>query len=159
MGKYETNVLPKLNAVRSMAREGLSIKQIAKQLYIADSTFRAYAAKYPELKEALKEGKEEADAKVENGVFFSACGGIKTIKKAIKLKKPIFDKYNKKIGEEEVIAYADEEIYCPPNIAAAIFWLCNRQKEKWKHQRNIEFKAKDGKKIEISFGDAEEFTK
>lgn len=159
MSKYDTNVAPYLAYITSLAREGKTEKEIAKRLKVSYSTLRKYIEKYEVLKEALKEGKNEADAKVEAGLYFSAMGGTKILKKPMKVRNTIIDKFGKKIGEKEEIVYADEEVYYPPNITSIIFWLCNRKKEVWKHQRNIEFTADNGKKIEITFGDAKEYSK
>lgn len=45
--KYDTHVEPRLIEVEGWARDGLTDKQIAKNLGIAYSTFREYVKSYP----------------------------------------------------------------------------------------------------------------
>lgn len=55
--KYETHVKPYLNQIQEWY-EDLDERQIADQLGIAVSTWEKYKNKYPELREALKKGKQ-----------------------------------------------------------------------------------------------------
>lgn len=55
--KYETHVKPHLKEIPKWYEE-LTEGQIAKKLGIAPSTFELYKTKYPELIEALSQGKE-----------------------------------------------------------------------------------------------------
>lgn len=55
--KYETHVKPNLNQIQEWY-EDLDEKQIADKLGIAVSSWENYKKKYPELREALKKGKQ-----------------------------------------------------------------------------------------------------
>ena len=55
--KYETHVKPYLEDIAQWYEE-LDEKQIAEKLGVAVSSFENYKNKYPELKEALKKGKQ-----------------------------------------------------------------------------------------------------
>lgn len=48
--------------------------EICKRLNIGSSTFQDYKNKFPELRETLKMGKEEADYLVEDSLFQRAIG-------------------------------------------------------------------------------------
>ena len=38
------------------------------------------------------------------------------------------------MAEEEVYIKADEEVYIKPNVKAQIFWLTNREPERWRNK-------------------------
>jgi hypothetical protein len=76
--KYASHVEPKLNIVAAWARNGLIIEEIAKNLGVAKSTFCTYINKYPELSDALKQNKDEADQAVENALYKKAVEGDNT---------------------------------------------------------------------------------
>ena len=130
-GKYESQVLPRLEFVIAASRMGNSEEEIARQLGVSYSTFREYKKKHPELVEALREGAEDANGAVINSLFKRALGYNARITKAFKLKKPII-RDGKKIAEEEVIELAEEESHIPADTKAVIFWLTNRQPGKWR---------------------------
>lgn len=126
--KYEQKVLPKLNYIIRWAETGATNDEIAKLLGISRSTLQDYRRKYPELRAALAGAKEAADAVVENSAFALANGFIKTIKKPVK----------RRVADEDIIEYVDEEIFVPPNPTAQIFWLKNRKPDKWNDKITVE---------------------
>lgn len=112
-----------LLSLEGWARDGLSDKQIAKNVGISISTLCEWKNRYPEISEAIKKGKRPVDVQVENALYRSALGFKQTVRKPIKLRR--------KDGSE-YIDYGEEEIYVPPNITAQIFWLKNRKPEFWR---------------------------
>lgn len=126
--KYEQKVLPYMNRVVRWAESGATNDEIASLLGISRSTLQDYRNKHHEFKAALDGAKEAADAVVENSAFALANGFTKSVKKPIK----------KRIGDEDVIEYVDEEIFIPPNPTAQIFWLKNRQPDKWNDKVTVE---------------------
>lgn len=73
--KYESNVQPKLQLVKEWAQNGLTEKQIAKNLGISRDTLNEYKKKYPDFSDLLKKGKEVSDEEVENALYKAALGG------------------------------------------------------------------------------------
>lgn len=112
-----------LLSLEGWARDGLSDKQIAKNIGISVSTLCEWKNRFPELSEAIKRGKRPVDVQVENALYRSALGFKQTIRKPIKLRR--------KDGSE-YIEYGEEEVYIAPNITAQIFWLKNRKPEYWR---------------------------
>ena len=112
-----------LLSLEGWARDGLSDKQIAKNIGISVSTLCEWKNRFPELSEAIKKGKRPVDVQVENALYRSALGFKQTVKKPIKLRR--------KDGSE-FIEYGEEEVYIAPNITAQIFWLKNRKPENWR---------------------------
>lgn len=137
MGKYQTNVLPRLDEVKQWCKNGVSEKVIANNLGIAESTFHEYKKKYSEFSECLKKGKSSADEEVENALFKKACGYNATIKKTFKCKVVEYNEYGHKIKEEEVLKEGFDEVHISADTLAQIFWLKNRVPERWKDKVEI----------------------
>lgn len=102
--KYDEWLKPEnLIRIRGWAMDGLTLKQIAKNMGIATSTLCVWKEKFKELSETLKISKEVADRQVENALFKSAIG------------------------------YRDPDgVYHPPNTTSQIFWLKNRKPKQWR---------------------------
>lgn len=118
--KYDTHVKPYLDEIQGWAMSGLTDEQIADNLGVAASTLYEYKKKYPEFSEALKKGKDIADAQVVNALFklatgFSYCEETTTV-----------------TGEVVPI-----HRYSKPNTTAAIFWVKNRQPDKWRDKTEV----------------------
>lgn len=98
---------------------------------ISRSTLNEWRNKYSDISDALKKGREVTDFMVENALFQSAIGTVRTVKKPIKLKREKQVQGKSKVVEE-YIEYVEEEIYVPPQVTAQIFWLKNRKASNWK---------------------------
>lgn len=64
-----------LTLIEGWARNGLSEKQIAKNMGISYSTFRVWRDKFPALSAALKKNKEIVDMEIENALYKAAISG------------------------------------------------------------------------------------
>ena len=118
--KYDTHVKPYLDEIQGWAMSGLTDEQIAINLGINEATLYRYKKEYCEFCEALKKGKDIADAQVVNALFKTATG---------------FTYY-------EDIATATGEVvqaqrYAKPNTTAQIFWLKNRQPDRWRDKTEV----------------------
>lgn len=129
------------------ARQGLVDEQIAKNMGVSEGTLYNYKKKYPEIKEALRKGKEVVDIEVENALLKKALGYNVQIQKAFKIKDIVYEN-GKKVKETERIEYAEEEMHIPADTTAQIFWLKNRRKIQWRDKVEIE-KGQSVQKIEI----------
>lgn len=138
--------------MKGWARDGLTDEQMAQKMGIVPSTFYAWILKYPEISDAIKNGKEPVDIDVEDSMVKLALGHYVTVKKPMKvrtekrLKKKDKDgrEYETGVIVEEHIEYVDEQVYIPPNVTAQIFWLKNRKPEQWKDKREQVVSTKDG---------------
>lgn len=128
----------KLTLLTAWARDGLVDGQIAKNMGISEATLYNYKNKYPEIREALRKGKEVVDIEVENALFKKAIGYNVPVQKAFKIKDIIYEN-GKKVRETERIEYAEEEIHVPADTTAQIFWLKNRKKAQWRDK--VEYEA------------------
>lgn len=124
-----------LKQVKKLAGYGLIDSEIADYLGIVESTFHKWKIDHPEFSESLKTGKLKADAKV-----------IKSLhKRAIGYSHPedkIF------IHEGKTIIVPTIKHY-PPDPTSIIYWLSNRQPDKWK--RNPEGDNEKPKSIKVVF--------
>lgn len=110
---------------RGLARRGLTMEDIAKEMQIATSTLYKWMED-EEFSEAINEGRSYSDCMVEESLFKRAIGGTYTEKRMGK--RPDRKGDVKNFGE--VIT---REV--PPDTAACIFWLKNRNPELWRDKR------------------------
>lgn len=120
---------------KSLARRGLTVKQIANEIGVAKSTFCKWVAENQELSDALKEGRDIADSKVEDSLYRKAIGYTYTERKTI---VSADGEGGQKPARVEMI---EKEV--PPDVTACIFWLQNRKPYDWRDQRNIVLKSSD----------------
>jgi hypothetical protein len=104
-------------------------REMADIFGVSEQTFNAWKKAHPELLESIKKGKDEADAVVAERLFKRATGydhpDIVTASKDGKI--------------TDVLQVTK---YYPPDTAAAIFWMKNRQKDKWRDKTDLEHSGK-----------------
>ncbi|WP_025686004.1 hypothetical protein [Paenibacillus maysiensis] len=117
--KYESHVQPKLLLIEAWARDGLTEADICKNLDVGKDAFISYKKEYPELVEALKNGKEVIDVMVENALLKAALG---------------YEYVEDGVGKDGVYSLTK---YAHPNTTALIFWLKNRKPKSWRDKQEI----------------------
>ena len=113
-----------LTLIRGWARDGLTNKQIANNMGVGVSTLYKWKSDNLELQEALNDGREVADYEVENAMHRAALGYLVT-------------ETRQAIGKDGEVVTLKSERYIAPSISAQIFWLKNRQPEKWKDKQEV----------------------
>jgi hypothetical protein len=111
---------------RAMCQLGATDRDLADAFQVAIATIWRWSCAYPDFRSALKLGKKVADENVVRSLYQKAIGYSYD---AVKIFMPA--------GAEEPI-YAPYTEHVPPDTTAAIFWLKNRQPDKWRDQRNVE---------------------
>ena len=119
---YETKIKARFKEIESWLSKGATERSVANKLGIAYSTFNKYKAEKKEFMELLNKGRDTAVDDIENAMFESAIGGVKTLKKPLKVKRVEYDN-GKRLLEEENIVQVEEEIFVPLNTTAAIYLL------------------------------------
>lgn len=109
-----------------LALLGATDKDLADFFEVCESTINNWKLEYPEFLESIKKGKDEADATVASKLFHRACG--------YKHKDVHISNYK---GE---ITITDLDKHYPPDTTAAIFWLKNRQPEKWRDKQEVDLR-------------------
>lgn len=72
--KYQTNIEPKLDLIRSWREAGKTYDQIAEKLGVANSTLRKHADENPALSAALRASKEKLIANLKKSLWEEALG-------------------------------------------------------------------------------------
>lgn len=131
------DILKKLELIQGWKRNGLTDRQIAKNLGVAYSTFNKYKAENKVIQEALMYGKEEANLTVENALFRKAVGCTIRKTKAFKCTRKYYDAEGR-LCEEEYVATAELLEDVPPDTTAMMAWLNNNKPDKYKRNHNKE---------------------
>jgi hypothetical protein len=107
---------------------GATDAELADFFDVEESTINNWKLAHPEFLESLKRGKAQADAEVASKLFKRATG----------YEAPDVDikMYEGQIIQTPLIKHH------PPDTAAAIFWLKNRQKDKWRDAKDIDHTTK-----------------
>lgn len=125
--------------VKGLARQGLTVEEIAKELDVAKKTLYNWMDEDEELLHALNEGRALADSKVEDALFRRAIGGmVKETKKVI---------ISGEHGEQNTSRIEITEREVMPDSTACIFWLKNRNPKDWRDKRDMEITESDDAKI------------
>ena len=140
-GKYsEWLTSDGLLLLEGWARDGLTDEQIANNAGIRPRTFYEWLAKFPQMAQAIKKGKAPVDFEVENALLKRALGyDYKEIIKEID--------NNGKQHVREITKHM------PPDVGAAVFWLKNRRRDKWRDRPDLIQDAPQGNEILDSISD------
>jgi transposase len=114
---------------------GATDEDLAEFFEVSIRTIARWKTKHEEFCQALKEGKSEADDRVERSLYQRATGYTHDAEK-------IFN------NQGEILRAGYREHY-PPDTTAAIFWLKNRRPEQWREKQQLEHTGKDGGPIEV----------
>lgn len=116
---------------------GSTDEELAAFFDVALSTLNKWKKEYPNFSESIKEGKAVADAKVAQSLYNRALGYSHLDTKFATHEGKITD------TKEYTKHYA-------PDPTSAIFWLKNRQKEKWRDKNEVDVKV-DGVVFNMAF--------
>lgn len=121
---------------------GATDKDLADFFDVKEQTINAWKKDHKEFSESLKAGKNQADANVADRLYQRALGYSHPEEK-------IFNNNGEIVRTETVKHY-------PPDPTSMIFWLKNRQKDRWRDKQDHEHTGKDGEplNIQVSFIEA-----
>lgn len=109
---------------RKLCLLGHTDAELAEFFEVSEQTINAWKKAQPDFLESIKKGKAFADSDVASKLFHRATGyehpedDIRAVEGAIVI-TPTIKRY-------------------PPDTAAAIFWLKNRQRDKWRDKQEVE---------------------
>ena len=136
-GKYQEWLTKEgLLRLQGWARDGLTDEQIATNVGINVATLYDWKNKYPNIAEALKDGKDVADRQVENALFKSALGYT-------------FDEVTKELKYDELVVTKVVHKEVQPNTTAQIFWLKNRKRAEWRDRVENAITGADGGAVKV----------
>lgn len=119
---------------------GATNEDLAKAFNVSISTIDKWIVDDDEFSCAITQGREEADARVSRALYSRACGY------SHKATKIFYDsKLQDTVSEEFIEHY-------PPDTAAAIFWLKNRQRVsgRWRDKHEQEISGPNGQPLQIN---------
>lgn len=118
-----------LTLLECWARDGLTDQEMALKVGVTKLALRQWRETYPEIARALATGREIIDYKVENALLKAALGYTTKEVKVTLGKKVIGGETVQMLKETTTKEVA-------PNVMAAMFWLNNREFDKWKRNRD-----------------------
>ena len=115
---------------RKLCLLGYTDAELADFFEVSESTINKWKIDYPVFSESIKKGKEIADGDVTDRLYQRAMGFV----------APDVDI---RVIDNKIVETPLEKHY-PPDTAAAIFWLKNRQKDKWREKQDVNHTSDDG---------------
>lgn len=109
---------------RKLCLLGAKDTDLAEFFGVCERTINYWKKEFPDFLQSIKKGKDLADAKIAESLYLRALG---------------YEHHEEKVfcHGEKIITHRTTKKY-PPETAAAIFWLKNRQKGKWKDKQDID---------------------
>jgi len=115
-----------LEKIEEWAAQGLTLKQIAHNLNVSESTLYKYKAENSEIKETVKKARETAVKTLENAMFQAATGYNYVNTVPVKTKHVEYNpETGKKLREWEEVVEVEVVEHVPANTTAGIFLLKN----------------------------------
>ena len=115
---------------RKLCLLGYTDAELADFFEVSEATINNWKLEYPEFLESIKKGKAVADAEVSDRLYQRAMGFV----------APDIDI---RVIENRIVEPPLKKYY-PPDTTAAIFWLKNRQKDKWREKQDVNHTSDDG---------------
>jgi hypothetical protein len=117
-----------------LCKLGATDEEMARCFGVNEATIYRWQKAHPEFREAIRAGKIVADIKIAEKLYDLATGYEYEEVQAIKLREIDYDPDGKKVAVRERVEIVKLRRIRPPETEAAIFWLINRQKAKWKQR-------------------------
>lgn len=120
---------------RKLCLLGATDKELADFFEVAEDTINEWKRVHIEFSVSVKKGKDQADAEVADRLYQRALG----------FEHPEVDI---RVVAGGIVQTPITKIYAP-DPTAAIFWLKNRQKDKWRDKIDHEHAGKNGEPIQF----------
>lgn len=135
-GRPKSDIYSKINLdhVRFLCEKGCTDVEMCNFFGVCEKTWNVWKEKHPEFYAVLQEAKSVADSEVERSLFERAKGYVHPEEK-------IF-------CTDGMIVRADTIKHYPPDPTSCIFWLKNRQPDRWRDKQEVEHSG------EVSLSDA-----
>ena len=114
----------------SLAVQGKTIKEIGEAMGVSRATVNRWIVDDQNFKKAIDEGRDSADAKVERSLYQRAIGYTYKEKKVIVTMDSD--------GNQMPARIETTEKHVPPDTTAQIYWLKNRQRDRWKDKWEVD---------------------
>jgi hypothetical protein len=111
---------------------GATDEKLATWFKVVESTINNWKIKYPGFLSAIKRGKDKYDCENAEVSLLKRVSGFEYTEKHT---EAILDKSG---NPTELLKVKNVTKHYPPQTNAIIFWLCNRNKDRWKNLSSIE---------------------
>lgn len=131
MGRKSSYKEEYANQALKLCLLGATDKELAEFFSVSEQTLNKWKKDYPEFLESLKKGKNIADANVASKLYNRAIG--------YDFEEKHFE--IKQVGKEKPPQFVESKRikkHIPADITAAIFWLKNRQPDKWRDKKEVD---------------------
>jgi hypothetical protein len=112
-------------AIKLLSRRGFTDGEMATALAITEQTFNNWKKQHPDFFESLKEWKSLPDAEVERSLFERATGYTHPETKV-------------HFAADGTVTTYEVTRYYPPDPTSMIFWLKNRQPDRWRDAKQYD---------------------
>lgn len=119
--KYETAIVPNMDYIAALNRDGYTIKEIAEKLDITERTLTNYIKDHEDLRKLFSVNKEQVDLVNVVGSYFRMCTGY-TVQEETRHYKVID-------GVEQLVERYVKDKYIPPNPNCTENWIRARLKK------------------------------
>lgn len=133
--------------VEKLCKLGATDKEIADFFDVVESTINNWKIAHPEFLESIKKGKIVADAEVADSLYHRARGYTHDAVKIFPAGGETKDENGNTVKGPLVVPYKE---HYPPDTAAAIFWLKNRQRKLWRDKVETGFTDGDGNDVPVT---------
>jgi transposase-like protein len=128
---------------------GATDEELARAFGINEATLYRWQKTHPEFRKAIRAGKLVADMKVAESLHSIAMGYEYEEAQAVKLKDVAYDPETRNIRVSERVEIVKVRRMKRPEMAAIMFWLTNRQKDKWKQRVTNEHTGGGGGAVQV----------
>lgn len=111
---------------------GADDKRLADLFGVTEKTINNWKKIYPEFLQSIKDGKENANAKVAESLYGRAIGAKVPEIRHFVLKSGSRGNFSERIEEVETVKHY------PPDVGAAFIFLKNREPDLWRDKREVE---------------------
>ena len=116
---------------RGIFELGATEEEAAKILKVSVPTFEEWKKRHPKFLKAIIEGKDSFDVRMVEGALKHRALGY------------THDEEKVFCAHGEITTHTVKKHY-PPDTAAALFWLRNRDRDRWKDKQEIDHTSSDG---------------
>ena len=140
--KYKENM--PCRAEELCREKGYTDKQLAQAFKCSRDSIYTWKLKYPEFAEAIQRGKDEFDTEVVENALLKRALGYEYEEKTYEKKTRDKDEDGEPVaaGDDDLVLVKTVTKYEPGNVTAQIFWLKNRNSQRWRDKQDIEHSGK-----------------
>lgn len=133
VSRYDRYIKGREEEIKAYLRGGADHKTLAAKLGIGLTTFKKILEENPEMRVWIQESKEKADLAVEAALYKRAIG--------FEFEETHTEVRVNPDGSGQTTYVRKVKKHVVPDTTAQIFWLKNRQKDKWSDRLNVDAKV------------------